>query len=323
MKIFRSLDEARGRFGPSAITIGNFDGVHAGHRALMSQVKRLASELALQPSVVTFHPHPTMIVAPERAPKLLTTPEERVALMAAEGIHQVLILPFDLALSQESPETFFHSVLRDALDARAICVGGNFHFGRGQAGSTSSLERMGAETGVRVEILSELRIRGVLVSSSAIRRLLSTGRVSMAARLLERPYALSGSVVGGEGRGRRETVPTLNLDTRSLDGQWQALPANGVYITRTADLATQRGWPSITNIGSRPTFEGKNLTVETYLLEPLEGPAPERIRVEFLRYVRPERQFPGAPELKAQILRDVQRAQAYFRRVRSVTARPA
>lgn len=315
LRIFRSLEEARPGFPPSAVTIGNFDGVHAGHRELMRRTVRLARELGVKPSALTFHPHPATVVAPERIPRLLSTPDERCALMAAEGIEQVLIMPFDAALSHLSPEEFFRQVVVQDLGARAVVVGENFRFGYRQAGGTEDLKRLAAEHGVRAEIVPPLEIRGVRVSSSEIRRLLAEGNVSRANRLLERPYSISGSVVPGAGRGSREVVPTLNLETSSLDEATAALPASGVYVTRTEDLDADRRWNSITNVGYRPTFDGRHLTIETYLLDPFEPPSPRRIRLEFLRRLRPERKFQSAAELRAQIAIDVEAALAFFRRL--------
>lgn len=315
LHIFRSLNEAAEGFAPSTVTIGNFDGVHAGHRELMRRTVAIADELDAKPSAMTFHPHPTTIVAPERAPRLLTTPDERCALMAAEGIRQVLILPFDQVISRLAPEDFFRHVLIEKLGARAVIVGDNFRFGRGQAGGTAELRSLGARLGVRPEIVPLLNIRGVRVSSSEIRRLLAEGRVSQANRLLERPYAIAGSVVAGAGRGSKETVPTLNLETTSLDDSTSALPAPGVYVTRTEDLDGKRHWHSITNVGFRPTFDGRHLTIETFLLGELELPAPRRIRLEFLRRVRAERRFESAAALREQILSDVAVARAFFRRL--------
>lgn len=314
-RIFRSLDEAAGAFGPSAVTIGNFDGLHIGHRELMRRTVRLARENAAMPSALTFHPHPKAIVSSIGAPKLLTLPEERCALMAGEGIEQVLILPFDASIASLPPAEFFKRILAGTLGARAVCVGDNFHFGSKQTGGIEVLRQLGANLGVKVEIVEAIQRRGVVVSSSEIRRLIELGNVSRAGRLLERPYSMSGNVVPGEGRGSRETVPTLNLEISSLDSAERALPARGVYITRTFDPGSRRRWASITNVGHRPTFEGGHLTIETFLLDALDPPAPARIRLEFFRRVREERRFPNAEALKAQILADVTRARAYFRRV--------
>ncbi len=318
LRIFRGLAEAKRGFAPSAVTIGNFDGVHAGHRELMRRTRAIAAELGVKASALTFHPHPATIVAPERTPRLLTTPDERCALMAAEGIEQVLILPFDRQIAALSPEEFFETVLVRDLGARAVIVGDNFHYGRRQSGHVSELLALGSQFGVRTEIVPLLSLRGIKVSSSEIRGLLGRGAVSMASRLLQRPYSLSGSVVPGEGRGSTQTVPTLNLETASLEDSTSALPADGVYITRTEDLDSPGRWNSITNIGYRPTFEGRHLTIETFLLGALDGGGPARIRLEFLRRVRPERRFDSAAALKEQILRDVARAQVFFRRTDSI-----
>lgn len=319
LRIFRSLEEARQGFPPSAVTIGNFDGVHAGHRELMRRTVRLALELGVKPSALTFHPHPATVVAPERIPRLLSTPDERCALMAAEGIEQVLIMPFDESISHLSPEEFFRRVLVEDLGAKAVVVGANFRFGYRQSGGTEDLIRLAERHGVRAEIVPLLEIRGVRVSSSEIRRLLAEGNVSRANRLLERPYSIAGSVVTGAGRGAREVVPTLNLETSSLEDSTSALPQSGVYITRTEDLDADRRWNSITNIGYRPTFDGRHLTIETYLLDPFHPPSPKRIRVEFLRRLRPEKKFHSAAQLRAQIAEDVEKATAFFRRLERFT----
>jgi len=308
-KIFRSLEEARLSFGPSSLTIGNFDGVHAGHARILRRVCEVGRENGWKPSVLTFDPHPTRIVAPSRSPRLMTTPEQRCRLMEQEGIRQVLILPFTPEVAQLAPEQFVRDVLVDALDARAVLVGENFRFGHKHAGDTRLLRELGAQLGFHVEVLPGLTLRRVMVSSSEIRRLVETGDVSRAGRLLERPFALEGDVVRGHGVGAKQTVPTLNLSTQA-----EVLPANGVYVTKT-QASDGPQWPSVTNVGYRPTFGGKELSIETFLLAPLEAPAPQRIRVEFLRRLRDEKKFENPEQLKAQILRDARRAQAYFRRV--------
>jgi riboflavin kinase/FMN adenylyltransferase len=311
IRVFRSLEEATGAFGPAALTIGNFDGVHAGHTRILRRVCEVARERGWKPSALTFDPHPTQIVAPARAPRLMSTPEQRCRVMEQEGIGQVLILPFTRELSLLTPEQFVRGILVEALDARGVFVGANFRFGHKHAGDTYLLQELGGRLGFEVEVIPPVTIRGVAVSSSEIRRLIENGDVSRAARLLGRPYALEGDVVRGHGIGAKQTVPTLNLSTPA-----QALPGRGVYITRTRGLNGDGAqWPSVTNVGYRPTFGGSELSIETFLLRPLEGPAPERIGVEFLRRLRGEKKFATPEELKEQILRDVRRAQAYFRRI--------
>ena len=318
-RVFRSLDETPPDFGPSALTIGNFDGVHAAHRRILRRVRQVAGERGLAPSVLTFHPHPTKVVAPARAPRLMTSPEQRCALMRAEGIRQVLILPFDRDVAQLSPQQFVEHVLVGKLGVRAVLVGHDFRFGHKQAGNVQVLEELGGQYGFTTEVLGAVTLRGRLVSSTTLRHLIDKGRVSQAARLLERPYALEGEVVAGHGVGSRQTVPTLNLAPHT-----EVLPATGVYVTRTQDLDDGRAWQSITNVGYRPTFDHDGhaeggLSIETFLLEPLAGSTPRRIRVEFLWRVRNERQFPDAQALKQQILRDAAVAQAYFRRIKKWT----
>lgn len=308
-RIFRSLEEA-GRFGPCVLTIGNFDGVHAGHRRLLRRVVELARGHGWIPSALTFDPHPAVIVAPDRTPRLLTTPEQRARLMRQEGIEQVLILPFTRELSRTSPEDFVRQILRDRLGVKAAVVGENFRFGYRHSGDVRKLEELGRELGFVTETLAAVRVRGRVVSSSEIRRLIEAGAVSLACRLLERPHSLEGPVQPGRGEGARRIVPTLNLAPGEL-----VLPAEGVYITRAADPAGGRSRPAVTNVGWRPTFDLGELAIETYLLEPPDDAPPAALRVEFLRRLRPEKKFPDAEALRQQVLRDVQRARAFFRRL--------
>jgi riboflavin kinase/FMN adenylyltransferase len=309
-RIFRSLDEIPAGFGPSSLTIGNFDGVHEGHRRIFRRVCELAAGRGLKPSVLTFNPHPTRGVAPERAPRLMTSCDDRAALMAEEGIEQVLILPFDAHIAQLSPQEFVERILVGKLGVKAVVVGDNFRFGHRQAGNTQVLQDLGRRFGFTTEVVAAVTVRGTLVSSSALRRLVEAGNVTHAARLLARPYSLAGDVVPGHGIGRKQTVPTLNLQPQS-----EVFPKIGVYITCTRDLDTGRKWKSVTNVGHRPTFGGdEDISIETFLLDPLAGESPRRIRVSFLWRLRDERKFDSPEALKAQIFRDVSRAETYFRR---------
>ena len=309
--IARQLGEAAA-FKPCALTIGNFDGVHLAHRRLLRATAEIAREAGLRPAVLMFDPHPACVVAPERAPRLLTSLEERCELIRGEGIENILIQPFTTELARLTPEEFATEFLRDGLGARCVIVGENFRFGCKQAGDTRMLQELGARLGFEVRLLETVLWRGRRVSSGEVRKLVAAGDVGIAGRLLERPYAISGDIVSGHGIGSKQTVPTLNLRSAA-----QVIPARGVYITRTSEIGGARLWNSITNIGTRPTFGNDDaLSIETFLLDPLEGATPEKIRLEFLRRVRDERKFESPEALKAQILRDVGRAKAYFRRVR-------
>jgi len=306
--IFHSPEEALGRFGPCAVTAGNFDGVHCGHRRLLREVTQIASANGWAPSVLTFDPHPAKVVAPERAPKLLTTIAQRCGYMGECGITQVLVLPFDLQLASLEADDFVRRILVETLQARAVVVGDNFRFGHRQSGDVHTLARLGMEHHFEFRALPAVTMRGVVVSSSEIRRRIQTGNVPGAARLLGRFVSVEGEVVKGHGVGSRKTVPTLNIEATA-----EVLPAVGVYVTRTMDLESERIWPSVTNVGFRPTFGGKHLAVETYILERLEAP-PSRIRVELTRRLRDERKFESPEALKAQILSDVERARKWHRR---------
>ncbi len=309
--IARNLSEAAG-FKPCALAIGNFDGVHVAHRRLLQTTVEAAGSAGLRPAVLMFDPHPACVVAPERAPRLLTSLEERCELIRGQGIEHILIQPFTMELARLTPEEFATQFLRDGLGARRVIVGENFRFGCKQAGDTQTLKLLGGRLGFEVRLLETVQWRGRRISSGEIRKLVAAGDVGIAGRLLDRCYSVSGEIVTGHGVGSKQTVPTLNLRTEA-----QVIPARGVYVTRTTDLGNGRKWNSITNIGYRPTFgDEEALSIETFLLDPLEGPAPERIRLEFLRRVRDERKFESPEALKAQILRDVGRAKTYFRRAR-------
>jgi riboflavin kinase/FMN adenylyltransferase len=315
--IYRSLAETPDDFGPCAITIGNFDGAHLGHRRILRRVSARAREEGWKSAVLTFDPHPAKLVAPASAPRLLTSLDERARMILEQGIDEILILPFTPEIAALGPEDFVREILVDKLKARAVLVGANFHFGRRAAGDAGTLEELGERYSFETDIVVPVVWRKRVISSTEIRRAIEAGDVSAACRMLGRVYALRGTVVPGEGRGGKQTVPTLNLDTKA-----ELIPKTGVYVTRTGEGASLREWPSITNVGFRPTFDGQTRTIETYLLAPLDGASPGEISVEFLRRVRDERKFENADALKAQILRDVNRAQTYFRR-RSRAVAPA
>ena len=307
-RIYRSLTEA-GDTGPSAVTIGNFDGVHIGHRRIFERVAAVARQHGWRPTVLTFDPHPAKVVAPARAPRMIGPLEERCRLIASAGIEQIFILPFDRTFSELSPREFVEQVLVEKLQAKAVLVGDNFRFGNRQAGDVGTLAELGRKYGFQTEVIPGVQFRGSMVSSSEVRRSLDAGEVTRAWRFLGRPFAIEGRVVPGHGIGRKQTVPTLNLESAA-----EILPANGVYVTRTYALEDDRHWPSVTNVGVRPTFGGDKLSVETFLLDSLEGETPPSIRVEFLHRVREERKFESPEQLKAQIMRDVGVAQKWFSR---------
>ncbi len=310
MTVFRSLEEARGNFGPCALAIGNFDGVHIGHQALLRRAVDFGAGNAAVPAVLTFDPHPAAVVAPERMPKMICSLAQRLRLLSESGAQRILVLPFTAEVARLSPEEFVSQILIDALQTKGVFVGDNFRFGHKQAGTPEVLRALAAKYGFLSDFICPVRIRGEIVSSSSIRRYLTSGNVSRAGRMLGHCFALEGAVVAGHGIGSKQTVATLNLQPVSN----QIVP-RGVYVTETREMDSDRRWPSITNAGTRPTFGGEKLTIETHLLSSLDAPAPGQIEVQFRRFIRSERRFEDAAALKVQILKDVARAQAYWRRL--------
>lgn len=294
--------------GPAVVTIGNFDGVHLGHSRILRSVVEAAQSLAIEAVALTFDPHPLEVVAPERAPLALTSLRQRVALMRAEGIDRVAVLRFTKEISQLSPRAFAEQFLVRKLAARRVVVGANFRFGRRQAGDAETLRSLGHEFGFEVALAETVVADGDVVSSTRVRTLVREGRMEAARSLLGREFSLEGRIVSGEGIGSTRTVPTLNLEPES-----RVLPADGVYITRTRPAGHASCLESITNVGLRPTFDGRRRTVETFLLGAVETCAPTAIELKFLRKIREERKFPSAQSLRKQIEADIEIAERYFR----------
>jgi|GEM_PF-7724 len=295
----------------SALAIGNFDGVHLGHQAILRAVTSHAKQLKAVSTVLTFEPLPSKILRPDSAPPRLSTNAQRIERLAMADVESAVVLPFTHELSRLTPEEFVEQILVRDLQVRAVFVGENFRFGHRQSGDAQLLRQLGLARGFEVVILPHIHIQGRAVSSTIIRRAVAEGDVAHAGRLLGRPFALTGAVVTGTGTGRRVTVPTLNVSPEQ-----ELLPARGVYVTRTRFLGETRTYRSVTNIGNRPTFNGAALTVETHILEPLDAAAPGQIEVQFWMRLREEKKFASPEELREQIARDVARAQKFFNRVR-------
>jgi len=316
MQTIRELDELPQPPSSSVVTIGNFDGVHLGHQALLRRVVERARTAGATAAALTFDPHPTQVLAPERAPKLLTTLPEKLRLIEAAGIDLTWVRPFTRELSAMSPAEFFDDALAHGLRARAVVVGPNFRFGHKQAGDVNTLAELGRSTGCEVEVVEALRLRGQVVSSSRVRELAELGRVHQAGRLLGRPFSVSGAIVAGSGIGRTQTVPTLNL--APFDSRFpRQLPKTGVYVTYTRVAGATH--QSVTNVGRKPTFGEHELTVESFLLDYRDGRVEaDEMEVEFLHRLRDERKFPDAATLKAQIIRDAQRSMTFFHRLQAI-----
>ncbi len=290
----------------AVVTLGNFDGVHLAHKKLLRRVVETARLLNAQATAITFEPHPTRILAPKRAPKLLTPLPLKTRLIEKEGIDLLVVLPFTRQLAQLTPEEFVRSILIEKLQAAAVIVGPSFRFGHRRSGDIDVLGKLARQEGFKLEVLPALKARGERVSSTQIRELLSAGRVGLAGRLLGRPFSTLGPIVPGLGVGKEQTVPTLNL--APVEAQ---LPKTGVYVTRTTlGRVTHE---SVTNVGYKPTFGQHPLTVESYLLNFVAKVNQTEMEIEFLHRLRDERKFPDPASLKAQIQADAQRSLKFFR----------
>ncbi|MGE5327297.1 MAG: bifunctional riboflavin kinase/FAD synthetase, partial [Deltaproteobacteria bacterium] len=306
MRVVHNLDELSAPERPSAISIGNFDGIHLAHQQLLRRVVEFARPAGAAAVAMTFDPHPARILAPDRAPTLLSSPEQKARLIEPLGIDLLVILPFTPELARVSPEDFVQDILIHRLRASSVHVGPNFRFGHRQAGTTDLLGKMARQYGFQLEVLPMLKLRGEFVSSSRIRRLLSAGRVSIAGRLLGRPYSTAGPIVSGLGIGKTQTVPTLNLGPIK-----ELLPKRGVYVTRTR--LGERLHDSVTNVGYKPTFGEHQLTVESHLLNPQALAHAKEMEIQFLLRLRDEVKFSDPAALLAQIRKDAARAHQYFR----------
>jgi riboflavin kinase/FMN adenylyltransferase len=301
MKITRGL-AAHQRVPHPVLTIGNFDGQHLGHRALLRAVVARAAEAGGTPVVLTFDPHPVKVLAPHVNLRFLTTPEEKLDRFRDAGIAEVLFLEFTAAFAALTPDQFMQQILRDGVGLKDLFVGEHFAFGRGRAGRIADLVRFGGDAGFRVHPVQPMRIDGETVSSTRVRHLIKSGDVRGAARCLGRHYALGGAVMPGEQRGRALGWPTANLKLP----EDRVIPADGVYATRT--LWGARAFESVSYIGTRPTFGAGERLLEVSLLDARENLYGQAIRVEFVERLRGDQAFQSAEELSACIERDVRQA---------------
>lgn len=292
----------------AVVSIGNFDGMHLGHQKILRAVVERARQQQAVPTVITFDPHPLKVLRPAQAPPLVCTLPQRLAGFASLEIEAALVLRFDASLASRSPEEFVREFLAGALCAKAVLIGDNFRFGHKQAGNAVVLQEMGTRLGFTVEIIPPVLSNGEVVSSTAVRRAVSEGRVADATRLLGRPFALTGEIRRGEGRGGTILVPTLNLTPEQ-----ELLPKTGVYATET--LVAGQVYRSATNIGFRPTFSGTHLSVESHLFDFAERLTEGRLEVRFWERLREEQKFNGPQELRSQIAMDLERARDFFRRL--------
>lgn len=302
-------DERPARWTQPVLALGNFDGLHRGHVKIVERVARGAAERAGTPMVLTFEPHPTRVVRPDKAPKLLMTPPQKAEALAKAGMQGMAVVRFTPEVAAWDPETFVRRVLVEWLRVSEVWVGANFVFGHDRSGNFSSLRLLGGRYGFRAGKIDAVRYKDFVVSSTRVRRLISEGRVDEAATLLGRHYFVDGTIVHGLQRGRLLGFPTANLDSEN-----ELVPPDGVYAT----LALLDGllYPSVTNIGVRPTFHQPSaVVIEAHLLDQDRDLYGARMRLAFLQRIRDERTFDGVEALKAQIAADCRKARDLFEQI--------
>ena len=307
MLLFHKLDDVPTDFGPTIVSVGNFDGVHRAHAHVLQEIVTRARQSGMKAIAVTFEPHPARILRPESQLKLLSPSAEKLRLLENTGIDAALLLPFGRDLSLMTPRQFAERILKKKLHAREVHEGYNFRFGHKAAGDMNLLAEFGREMGFEVKTYPEMKLRGESVSSSQIRKLIREGQVSRARHLLARPFCILSNAGRGRGYGSKYTVPTINLARYE-----ELVPRHGVYITRTR-ISTEQ-FESVTNVGNRPTFGVELFAIETHLLNfhPIELTPETEVEICFLERLRDEIKFPSVDVLREQIAHDVKMARRYF-----------
>ena len=308
MQIAYFPDAPRPNWTYPVVGLGNFDGVHRGHRKLLDEVRRHAEERTGKAVAMIFDPHPPKVLRPEKAPPLLMTLEQKLSAFEQAGMAAVAVVRFTKELSRWEPETFVETVLIDWLRASEVWVGANFLFGRDRSGTFTLLRAIGQDRGFKVDKIEPVFYKDFVVSSTRIRHLVAEGRVDEAGALLGHHYAIDGEVVRGDGRGRELGFPTANLVSAN-----ELLPAYGIY----ASIATLDGLShaAVTSVGVRPTIGDGRLTVETHLLDGAHDLYGARMRLSFVRWLREEMKFDGLGPLRDQIARDAADARELFERM--------
>jgi riboflavin kinase/FMN adenylyltransferase len=303
-------DDARpARWTLPVLALGNFDGVHRGHRKILDRVHRVAEERGATSVVMTFEPHPPRVVRPDKAPPLLMTMPQKLEALAQAGVHGAAVVRFTLEMSRWEPEMFVRTVLVDWLRVSEVWVGANFLFGHDRAGNFTLLRVLGSRYGFKAEKIDPVRYKEFVVSSTRVRRLISEGRVDEAGALLGHVYAIDGTVVRGDARGRTIGFPTTNLCTDN-----ELIPPSGVYATTTRIRDVVHA--SVTNVGTRPTVDDSGrTTVETHIFDLDRDLYGTSIRIGFVQRLRDERMFESLDLLRAQIAADCQRARMLFDRL--------
>lgn len=308
MRIIRGVKNFTEKLTKPVLTLGNFDGVHVGHQAIFRKVVERAKEIGGTAVAFTFEPHPLKVLAPERSPLLLNTFHGKMKLIEATGIQLVVCADFTREFADQHPEDFARNVLHDRVGVRELYVGHDYAFGKGREGSIASLKAMGASLGFEVGVVDPVRVDGVVVSSSLMRELVSSGSVEKAFRFLGRHYSIEGTVVHGASRGHELGFPTANIQTSN-----ELVPANGVYAV-VAQVGGRK-FKGVASIGIRPTFDSGPLSLEVFIFDFDGDLYGKHLEVSFVSRLRGEVRFPDADALIAQIRKDVENAKQVLQRV--------
>jgi riboflavin kinase/FMN adenylyltransferase len=308
MQVIDDAWNAPGLAGGAVGTIGNFDGVHRGQQAILEKVIGRAGELRLPAVVVTFEPHPLVVLSPQEAPRRLTTVQQKVKLLTAQGVDTMAVVRFTPEFSETPADVFVSDYLHGKLGLREVYVGSRFAFGRRREGDLRVFKKLAAKMGFECHGVDEIHHDGHPVSSTRIRRAVTAGRVETARVMLGRPYALGGAVVAGDGRGKELGWPTMNLEPEN-----EILPADGVYASRVVFSATGDTRDGVSNVGRRPTFDGDRArVVECHIFDFDREIYGERVELSFLSRLRGERVFTSGETLTEQIAEDARQAREYL-----------
>ncbi|HNQ46127.1 MAG TPA: bifunctional riboflavin kinase/FAD synthetase [Syntrophorhabdus sp.] len=304
MQVFESLDFEE-KFANPILTIGNYDGLHLGHRKIIERVEIKARENKGTSMLMTFHPHPLTILKPDRFIGLITPLPVKRRLIEEAGIDVMFIIPFTDEFHLISPESFVENILVQKLGIKGLIVGYDFKFGKGGKGNVEYLAAKSTQYGFFFDIQEAITLDNEKVGSNRIRRMIQEGDVKKAGLHLGRPYMIGGTVMAGDGRGRTIGFPTINLQT-----EFPLIPGRGVYVS-SVEIGGKR-LPAVTNIGFNPTFDGQSLTIETYIMDFSQDLYNQKVALYFLDRIRDEVKFSSVDELKDRIRKDVEIARAYF-----------
>lgn len=314
MELIRSLHNLRDHHQKCVATIGNFDGIHLGHQAIISQLKEIAGKHDLPTVIITFEPQPQEYFSPEHAPARLTRLREKIEEMERLSVDRLICLRFNSELASLSPRDFVKRLLIEGLDIRHLVVGDDFRFGKDRQGDYATLEKMADEFGYQLEHTNTCSFAGERISSTRIRQALANDDLNLARELLGRDYAISGRVVHGDKRGKSLGFPTANMELHRLHS-----PVTGVYVTRVHIMRCRQGadetiHPAVTSVGTRPMFDGEGMRLETHILDFNESLYAKHIRVVFLKKLRAEDNFSNVDDLIKAIATDIENARQYFAR---------